>query len=108
MKSDEQLKVDVLCEFAWDPCIGQAGLDVAVGNGVVTVTAPIDTHPDRHAIERAVRRVAGDVRVQHRWGAASNPRLSSPRKRSEAAAPAPGGADTLRATLHSWALQSAQ
>lgn len=108
MKTDAQLMADVIAELAWDCHANAADVCVEVNNGVVTLLGRIDTRAERHTIERAVRRVAGDVRVQHRWVAASNRSLSSPPERSEAAAPAPSGTDTLRATLHSWALQSAQ
>jgi osmotically-inducible protein OsmY len=59
MKSDSQLKNDVSAELAWDPAINEAGIGVAVKNGIVTLSGHLDTFAEKHAVERAVRRVAG-------------------------------------------------
>lgn len=59
MKTDAQLKADVLAELAWDPAINPAAVGVAVKNGRVTLTGHLDTFAQKHAAERAVRRVAG-------------------------------------------------
>ena len=67
MKSDEQVRADILSELAWDPSIRATRIGVAVRNGVVIVSRRFEPRFDRHAIERAVRRVAGDVKVQHEW-----------------------------------------
>ena len=59
MKTDAQLKADVLAELAWDPVLNAGGVAVAVQDGLVTLTGHLDTFAQKHAAERAVRRVAG-------------------------------------------------
>jgi osmotically-inducible protein OsmY len=59
MKTDIQLKGEVSDELAWDPAINSAAIGVAVQDGVVTLTGQLNTFAEKHAVERAVRRVAG-------------------------------------------------
>jgi osmotically-inducible protein OsmY len=59
MKTDAELKVDVLAELAWDPVLNAAAVGVIVKDGLVTLTGHLDTFAQKHAAERAVRRVAG-------------------------------------------------
>jgi osmotically-inducible protein OsmY len=59
MKTDKQLKADVSDELAWDPAVNDANIGVIVKNGVVTLTGHLDSFAEKHAAERAVRRVAG-------------------------------------------------
>ena len=59
MKTDAQLKADVTDELAWDPAINAAHVGVMVQDGVVTLAGHLDSYAEKHAIERAVRRVAG-------------------------------------------------
>jgi osmotically-inducible protein OsmY len=59
MKTDAQLKTDVTEELYWDPVINSAHIGVIVKAGVVTLTGHLDTFAQKHAAERAVRRVAG-------------------------------------------------
>jgi osmotically-inducible protein OsmY len=59
MKTDAQLQADVAAELAWDPAINASAIGVIVKNGVVTLTGHLDTFAQKHAAERAVRRVAG-------------------------------------------------
>jgi osmotically-inducible protein OsmY len=59
MKTDMQLKVEVTDELAWDPAINAAGIGVMVKDGVVALTGHLDSFAEKHAVERAVRRVAG-------------------------------------------------
>lgn len=59
MKTDAQLKMDVESELDWDPAINAANVGVAVKAGIVSLTGHIDTYAEKHAIERAVQRVAG-------------------------------------------------
>lgn len=61
MKTDEQLKKDVAAELAWDPAINTTNIGVAVRSGIVTLSGTLDTYVQKHAVERAARRVA-DVR----------------------------------------------
>jgi osmotically-inducible protein OsmY len=76
MKTDAQLKSDVENELAWDPEVRSSAIGVAVRDGVVTLCGHIETYPEKRAVEKALRRVAGikalalelDVRLspQHR------------------------------------------
>jgi len=59
MKDDLQLKADVNAELAWDPAVNAANVAVAVQDGVVSISGPVDSYLQKHAVERAVRRVAG-------------------------------------------------
>ena len=59
MKTDIQLKSDVTSELAWDPSINATAVGVMVKDGTVTLSGHLNTFAEKHAIERAVRRVAG-------------------------------------------------
>ncbi len=59
MKTDSDLKRDVEAELAWDPQVKSNAIGVAVKGGVVTLTGHIETFAEKHAAERALRRVAG-------------------------------------------------
>ncbi|MEJ8826706.1 BON domain-containing protein [Variovorax humicola] len=59
MKSDVQLRNDVLSELAWDPAITATDVGVIVKDGVVTLTGHPSSHAEKCAIEHAVQRIAG-------------------------------------------------
>ncbi len=59
MKTDLELKNDVLAELAWDPVLGAAGVEVTVKDGVVALTGHVETNAHKRALEKAVGRVAG-------------------------------------------------
>jgi osmotically-inducible protein OsmY len=59
MKSDMQLKTDVTAELTWDPAVNAAAIGVGVKDGIVTLSGTLDTYMQKHAVERAVRRVSG-------------------------------------------------
>lgn len=59
MKTDAHIKADVTEELAWDPAVNATGIGVAVRDGVVTLTGHLDSYAEKHAVERAVHRVAG-------------------------------------------------
>ena len=59
MKTDSDLKRDVLTELLWDPLVPEARVGVAVSDGVVTLTGHLDTYAEKVATKRAVERVAG-------------------------------------------------
>ena len=88
MKTDSQLKSDVTAELAWDPAVNATAVGVQVEDGLVTLTGHLDSYAEKHAIEKAVRRVPGvrgialelDVRI--------------------AAGQAPGDSDIAKAALH--------
>jgi osmotically-inducible protein OsmY len=59
MKTDLQLKSDVTAELMWDPAVNPANVGVAVKDGIVTLSGTVDTYLQKHAVERAARRVSG-------------------------------------------------
>ncbi|HEY0858757.1 MAG TPA: BON domain-containing protein [Albitalea sp.] len=59
MKTDADLKRDVAAELAWDPAVRSTAIGVAVKDGVVTLTGHLETFAEKHAVERALQRVAG-------------------------------------------------
>lgn len=59
MKSDQQIKTDVGEELMWDPAVVAANVGVAVRDGIVTLSGTVDTYVQKHAVERAARRVGG-------------------------------------------------
>lgn len=59
MKTDLQLKNDVIAELEWDPAINVTHVGVMAHDGVVTLTGHLDTYTEKIAIERAVQRVEG-------------------------------------------------
>ncbi|MGA0610764.1 BON domain-containing protein [Caldimonas sp. KR1-144] len=59
MKTDADLKRDVVEELSWDPAVNATAIGVAVKEGVVTLAGHLDTLADKYAIERALHRVAG-------------------------------------------------
>ncbi|HWI81117.1 BON domain-containing protein [Ramlibacter sp.] len=59
MKTDAQLRADVTDELAWDPAVNASNVGVIVQDGVVTLTGHLDSFAEKHAAERAVRRVGG-------------------------------------------------
>lgn len=59
MKTDLQLKDDVLSELAWDPAVHAQAIDVAVKDGMVALSGHLGTFAEKRAVEKAVRRVTG-------------------------------------------------
>ena len=59
MKTDADLKRDVITELGWDPAVRSTAIGVAVKDGVVTLTGHLETFAEKHAASRAVQRVAG-------------------------------------------------
>lgn len=59
MKTDQQLKSDVVAELAWDQAVDPTHVGVAVLDGTVALSGQVDTYLQKHAVERAVRRVPG-------------------------------------------------
>lgn len=59
MKTDSELKKDVLSELSWDPLVPEARIGVAVTDGVVTLTGHLDTYAEKVAAKEAVERVGG-------------------------------------------------
>ncbi len=59
MKTDAQLKADICQELEWDPSVDAAHVGVTVEDAIVTLSGHLATFAEKHAIERAVMRVAG-------------------------------------------------
>lgn len=59
MKSDADLKRDVLAELEWDPAVDAAAIGVEVKYGIATLSGHLDSFAEKLAVERAVQRVAG-------------------------------------------------
>lgn len=59
MKTDADLKKDVLTELSWDPLIPETRVGVTVNEGVVTLSGHLDTYAEKVATKRAVERVGG-------------------------------------------------
>jgi osmotically-inducible protein OsmY len=59
MKTDSDLRHDILTELAWDPVVPEAKVGVAVSDGVVTLSGHLDTYAEKIATQRAVERVSG-------------------------------------------------
>jgi osmotically-inducible protein OsmY len=61
MKTDEQLRKDVMDEIRWDPLLndGASKIGVAAHEGVVTLSGQVDSYSMKLAAERAAQRVMG-------------------------------------------------
>lgn len=59
MKLDAELKKDVMAELAWDPAVNADAVGVSVRDGVVCMSGHVDTLSEKHAVEKALRRVPG-------------------------------------------------
>jgi len=59
MRTDSELRIDVISELNWDPSIRDEDIATAVKDGVVTLAGTVDTYAQRYAAERAVERVLG-------------------------------------------------
>jgi osmotically-inducible protein OsmY len=59
MKTDAQIKSDVSAELAWDTAVDATRIGVAVKDGVVSLSGEVETYLQKHAAERAARRIPG-------------------------------------------------
>src|SRR3984957_11994501 len=60
MKTDSELRDDVISELQWDPQITDPNaIGVAVQDGAVTLTGDVPTYAERLAVARAAERVYG-------------------------------------------------
>lgn len=59
MRTDSELRTDVVAELNWDPRIRDEDIATSVKEGVVTLAGIVDTYAQRYAAERAVGRVNG-------------------------------------------------
>lgn len=63
MKSDSQIKQDVVAELKWNAEIDESKIGVAVTNGAVTLTGHVPSYRQKMAAKRATKRVAGVLAV---------------------------------------------
>jgi osmotically-inducible protein OsmY len=59
MSHDSQLQEAVLSELAWEPSVTAAHIGVTANAGVVSLTGHVESFVEKHAAERAARRVRG-------------------------------------------------
>lgn len=59
MKTDTEIQRDVLAELRWEPSVTEAGIGVAVRDGVVTLSGHVPAYAEKCAAERAAKRVYG-------------------------------------------------
>ncbi len=59
MRSDADLKADLMERLDAIPAISSSDIEVHVDNGMVTLKGQVDTHQTRFQVERTARRVAG-------------------------------------------------
>lgn len=59
MKTDLEIKKDVLEELAWQPYIDETEIGVVVENSIVTLTGFVDNYSKKTAAEKAVKKVKG-------------------------------------------------
>lgn len=71
MKTDAEIKEDVLDELAWQPNIDETEIGVIVENGIVTLSGVVNNYSKKIAAEKAVKSVegvkalAGDIEVKY-------------------------------------------
>lgn len=63
VKSDVQVKSDVLEELKWNPRVDEADVGVEVNSGVVTLTGTVSSYATRLAAREAAHRVSGVLDV---------------------------------------------
>lgn len=59
MKTDNQLKDDILAELRWEPSINAEQIGVEIKDGVVTLAGHVNSFVEKWAAEAAAQRVSG-------------------------------------------------
>jgi osmotically-inducible protein OsmY len=59
MKTDIELRNDILDELQWEPSITATEIGVIVNDGIVTLTGCVNSYPEKWATEKATLRVNG-------------------------------------------------
>lgn len=59
MKTDAQLKQDIIAELTWEPSVNASQIGVEVKNGTVTLAGHVDSYTEKWQAERAAQRVSG-------------------------------------------------
>jgi osmotically-inducible protein OsmY len=63
MKSDAQIKADVIAELKWDAEVDETKIGVAVSNGAITLSGHIPTFRQKVEAASAAKRVAGVLAI---------------------------------------------
>jgi osmotically-inducible protein OsmY len=63
VKTDKQVKQDVLRELKWDPRVDETDVGVEVDSGIVTLTGSVGSYAKRMAAQEAAHRVGGVLDV---------------------------------------------
>jgi len=66
MKTDSELRAEVLSELQWDTSIRGEDIAVSVQDQVVTLAGTVDNYAKRYAAERAIERVKGTWAIVNR------------------------------------------
>ncbi len=69
MKTDAEIKQDVMAELAWDPIFNPNKIGVAVSNGVVTLSGHLDTYAwsyQRDSVLHALSNLKGVLSLNSR------------------------------------------
>lgn len=59
MRTDTELKADLMERLDAIPALGTSDIEVNVANGLVTLTGEVDSRQTRFQVERTARRVTG-------------------------------------------------
>ena len=59
MKTDTQLKNDVMEELRWEPTVTMSNIDIVVRDGIVTLGGTVPTYAEKWAAQKATQRVEG-------------------------------------------------
>lgn len=59
MKSDEQLRQDIVEELQWDPAVDERCISVDVQDRVASLKGTVPSYAHKLAVEKAVQRVEG-------------------------------------------------
>lgn len=83
MKTDIQLKNDVIEELRWEPSVTMSDIDIVVHEGVITLCGTVPTYAEKWAAQKATQRVEGGKAVAQELTV--DPAIEHKRKDSEIA-----------------------
>ncbi|AEV97611.1 ornithine aminotransferase [Niastella koreensis] len=73
MKSDMEIRKDVMDQLMWEPILGGTQIGVSVKNGVVTLSGKVNIYSQKMAAEYAVKKVVGVKAVAEEIGVGTLP-----------------------------------
>lgn len=59
MKTDQQLKQDVINELRWEPSVNETHIGVSAKNGIITLSGHVPAYGEKYGAEKAAKRVFG-------------------------------------------------